>query len=251
MNHPLIELKEIEFSYPDGTKALCGVSCSLKGQESVALIGANGAGKSTLLSHLNGVHFSGDKAKGLGLFLNGDYLEKRDVTRLRDKVGMVFQNPDDQLFMVTVFEDVAFGLRNLGIDEENVEKRVMQALSDVGMLHLKDRSPHRLSGGEKRLVSISTILVMEPEVLVLDEPSSNLDPRSRRLLIQLLNRLDQVKVIATHDLDLVLDVCERTIILKDGVIQADGPTYEIMRDRALLEACHLEQPMRILYESRE
>ena len=155
---------------------------------------------------------------------------------------MVFQDPDDQLFMPSVYEDVAYGPLNLGLPLEDVEERVVRALSTVGMLHLKDRPPYRLSGGEKRSVAIATVLSMSPSILVMDEPTSNLDPKARRQLIHLLKTFEHTIILATHDLDMVLDLCSRTIVLKKGRVEADGPTKDILQNAALLEACRLEKP---------
>jgi len=161
---------------------------------------------------------------------------------VRRTVGMVFQDPDDQLFMPSVYEDVAYGPLNLGLPLEDVAERVAQALSTVGMLHLKDRPPYRLSGGEKRSVAIATVLSMSPSILVMDEPTSNLDPKSRRQLIHLLKTFEHTIILATHDLDMVLDLCSRTIVLKKGRVEADGPTLDILQNAELLDACRLEKP---------
>ena len=158
---------------------------------------------------------------------------------------MVFQDPDDQLFMPTVYDDVAFGPLNFGLSPEAVEQRVVDALSTVQALHLRDRPPYKLSGGEKRSVSIATVLSMTPDILVMDEPTSNLDPKARRHLINLLRTFEHTKIIATHDLDMVLDLCERTIVMQEGRIAADGPTAELFENQALLDRCHLEKPLRM------
>ncbi len=245
MSHHLIEMHNLEYAYPDGTLALRGVSLRITHGESVALIGANGAGKSTLL-----LHFNGCLTPTAGTVRIGDFPVIKDtLPTIRRTVGMVFQNPDDQLFMPTVYDDVAFGPLNLGLPLAEVESRTMSALARVGLAHVKDKPPYRLSGGEKRSVAIATVLSMSPDILVMDEPSSNLDPQSRRNLINLLTTFTHTKIIATHDLDLVLDVCERTIILQQGRIAADGPTVELLQDVALLEASHLEQPYRLLIQS--
>ena len=170
-------------------------------------------------------------------------LTRENLKTVRRAVGMVFQDPDDQLFMPTVFDDVAFGPLNMGLPEEEVVNRVNEALETVGALHLKDRPPYRLSGGEKRSVAIATVLSMSPDILVMDEPTSNLDPKARRLLIELLKSFLHTKIIATHDLDMVMDLCERTIVLKDGLVIADGPTKEIMEDEELLASSSLEKPL--------
>jgi cobalt/nickel transport system ATP-binding protein len=242
MTHHRIEIEDLEFNYPDGTRALDGVSLSFTHGESVALVGANGAGKSTLLLHLVGVH-----RPSRGSVSVGDVpVEKGTLVDVRKSVGMVFQDPDDQLFMPTVAEDVGFGPMNLGLGPEKIDERVADALARVGATGLADRPPFRLSGGEKRAVAIATVLAMCPSVLVMDEPSSGLDPRARRRLIELLATFEHTKLIATHDLDLALDLCERTVVMKDGRIQADGPTREILVDDALLDECGLERPLSTL-----
>lgn len=240
MSHHIVEAKELCFAYPDGTRALDGVSFRIGHGESVAIVGANGAGKSTLLLHLTGC-----LAPTSGAVRVGDVpLAKGTLEAVRRAVGMVFQDPDDQLFMPTVFEDVAFGPANQGLPPEEIEARVAGALERVGAAHLRDRPPYRLSFGEKRAVAIAAVLAMSPDILVLDEPSASLDPRNRRKLIALLGEFEHTKIVATHDLDLALDLCERTIVLAAGRIAADGRTAEVMRDRALLEANGLEPPLR-------
>lgn len=241
MSHHIVEVRDLEFSYPDGTAALCKVSFRIHHGESVAIVGANGAGKSTLLQHLNGY-----LAPTGGQVRIGDYpLTKETLREVRRTVGMVFQDPDDQLFMATVFDDVAFGPLNLDLPVEEVTVRVEKALATVGLAHLKDRPPHRLSAGQKRRVAIASVLSMAPDILVMDEPSAGLDPRARRQLIDLLRGFQHTKIIATHDLDMVLDICERTIVMHDGRIRADGPTSTIFADEALLESCCLEKPLRM------
>lgn len=239
MSHHSIEVSELGFSYPDGPPALAGVSFRIVHGESVAVVGANGAGKSTLLMHLNGV-----LTPARGTVRIGDVpVTRKTVRDIRKTVGMVFQDPDDQLFMPTVYEDVAFGPMNLGLPPEDVDARVQAALTQVGALSLADRPPYRLSGGEKRAVAIATVLSMLPDILVMDEPSSSLDPRARRRVIELLRSFSHTKIIATHDLDLALDVCERTIVMSGGTIIADGRTLAIFRDEALLQQGGLEAPM--------
>ncbi len=239
MSHHIVELKDVGYVYPDGTPALTGIDLTLLHGESVGLVGANGAGKSTLLRHLCGAH-----APQTGRIRIGDTPVVASTLReVRRTVGMVFQDPDDQLFMPTVADDVAFGPLNIGLPPAEAAQRVDRALEQVGALHLKKRPPYRLSGGEKRAVAIATVLACAPDVLVMDEPSANLDPRSRRLLISLLRGFTHTKLLATHDLDLVLELCERTVILYQGRIMADGPTREIFADRALLDSCGLEPPL--------
>lgn len=241
MSHHIVQVEDLAFRYPDGTRALEGLSFRIVHGESVAIVGANGAGKSTLLLHLNGY-----LAPTEGKVRIGDFpLTRETVQDVRKTVGMVFQDPDDQLFMPTVYEDVAFGPLNLGLPREEVESRVTEALGRVDALRLKDRPPYKLSGGEKRAVAIATVLAMSPSILVMDEPTSNLDPRARRHLIELLKTFQHTKIVATHDLDMVVDLCTRTIVMKDGKITADGPTLEVFQDNALLEASHLEKPLRL------
>lgn len=241
MSHHIVEVKDLEYTYSDGTHALKGVSFRITHGESVAVVGANGAGKSTLLLHLNG--FLAPKA---GTVRVGDFpLTKSTLKNVRRTVGMVFQDPDDQLFMPTVYDDVAFGPLNLGFPPDEVNDRTMRALDTVGAAHLKDRPPYKLSGGEKRSVAIASVLSMSPDILVMDEPTSNLDPRARRQLIELLKTFQHTKIIATHDLDLVLDLCERTIVMHDGTVTADGPTLDIFNDRNLLDRSRLERPLRL------
>ncbi len=239
MSHHSIDVSELGFAYPDGPAVLDGVSFRITHGESVAVVGANGAGKSTLLMHLNGV-----LTPTRGTVRIGDVPVTRNTLQdIRKTVGMVFQDPDDQLFMPTVREDVAFGPVNLGLPAEDVDARVRDALTQVGHLDLADRPPYRLSGGEKRAVAIATVLAMYPSILVMDEPSSSLDPRARRRVIELLRSFSHTKIIATHDLDLALDVCERTMVLSAGAVIADGRTVDIFHDDALLQRSGLEQPM--------
>ncbi len=241
MSHHIVEVADLTHTYPDGTAAVRGISFRIHHGESVAVVGANGAGKSTLLLHLNG-----SLTPQRGTVRIGDFpLTKETLRDIRRTVGMIFQDPDDQLFMPTVYEDVAFGPLNLGLPPDEVEHRVQRALERVGVAHLRHRPPYKLSGGEKRAVSIATVLAMSPDILVMDEPSANLDPRGRRVLIQLLAGFQHTKIIATHDLDMVLDLCNRTIVIREGQVMADGHTAEIFRNDRLLEQCHLEKPLRM------
>jgi cobalt/nickel transport system ATP-binding protein len=239
MSHHIIEVQDLHHTYADKTKAVRGISFRIHHGESVAVVGANGAGKSTLLLHLNGYLTPQSGKVRIGNFP----LTKKTVKDIRKTVGMIFQDPDDQLFMPTVYEDVAFGPLNLGLTEEEIEVRVNDALRDTGAAHLQDRPPYKLSGGEKRAVAIASVLAMSPEILVMDEPTSNLDPRARRTLINLLAGFQHTMIIATHDLDMVLSICKRTIVIHDGRITADGPTHEIFQNNELLAASHLEKPL--------
>jgi len=241
MSHHIVEVKDLVYNYPDATPALNGVTFRITHGEAVGIVGANGAGKSTLLMHLTGCLFP-----GAGSVRIGDHvLTRRNLNQVRSRVGMIFQDPDDQLFMPTVFDDVAFGPLNQGVSLGEVNALVESALERVGARHLKHRPPYKLSGGEKRRVAIATVLAMDPDILVMDEPSTGLDPRARRQLIELLKTFEHTKIIATHDLDLVLDLCERTIILHQGKVAADGKTREIFADEALLLENRLEKPLRM------
>lgn len=239
MSHHLVEVNDLQYTYPDGTSALRGVSFLITHGESVAIIGANGAGKSTLLLHLNGCLLPQAGTVRIG----GFPLNKKTLTYVRRTVGMVFQDPDDQLFMPIVHDDVAFGPLNLGLPPEEVDHLVEDSLATVGALHLKDRPPYRLSGGEKRAVAIASVLSMSPSILVMDEPTASLDPKTRRQLIKLLKTFKHTLIIATHDLDSVLDLCSRTIVFKEGRIVADGPTLDILQDEELLDSSSLEKPL--------
>ena len=241
MSHHIVEAKNVEYIYPDGTKALKKVSFRITHGESVAIVGANGSGKSTLLLHLNGTYMPSKGEVYIGEFP----IRKKNIHHVRRAVGMVFSNPDDQLFMPTVYEDVAFGPLNLGCPKDILEKKVDEALEKVGSLPLKHRPPYKLSAGEKRAVSIATVLAMDPSIIVMDEPSVNLDPKNRRRLITLLKTFPHTKIIATHDLDLALDLCPRTIVLNRGEILADSQSIEIFQNQKLLEEAHLEPPLRM------
>jgi cobalt/nickel transport system ATP-binding protein len=239
MSHHLLELIDVHYRYHDGTAALEGVNLRLTHGEAVALVGANGAGKSTLLLLL-----AGCLLPTTGQARVGDVpVTSKTLPTIRRAVGLLMQDPDDQLFMATVGQDVAFGPANLRLPPEEIEARVARALEAVGAGHLRDRPPYRLSGGEKRLAAMAAVLAMGPDVLLLDEPSASLDPRARRRAIEILRGFHHTRLVATHDLDLALDVCERTVILSHGKVAADGPTAEILRDAALLDRCGLELPL--------
>ncbi len=241
MSHHKVEVRNLHFSYPDGHEALRDISFTIYHGESVGIIGANGAGKSTILMLLMGILFPDS-----GEVLVGDvHLTKKTLPMIRQRLGLVFQNPDDQLFMTNVYDDVAFGPRNYKLDEEDVNDRVMKALELVGISELKDRAPFKLSGGEKRAASIASVLSMEPDVLIMDEPTSALDPKARRRVIELLNSFKHTKIITSHDLDLVLETCKRVIVVENGKISADGASTEILTDRNLLDSCGLELPLSI------
>ena len=236
-----IRVENLHYRYPDGTHALKGVSFCIREGESVAIVGPNGAGKTTLLLHFNGI------LRGSGkVFVFGEEVTSRNLFTVRKLVGLVFQDPDDQLFMPTVLEDVAFGPLNLGLSQEEAIKRAMNALDMVGMSYAANKSPHQLSFGERKRVAIATVLAMEPKVLVLDEPTANLDPRSRRQLLSLLRQFEVTKIVATHDLDAALFLCDKAILMDDGKIVAIGETREIFSNEALMEAHGLEVPPSIL-----
>lgn len=239
MSHHLVEARDLSYAYPDGTPALRGVSCRFTHGEAVGIVGANGAGKSTLLLHFNGLLLprSGEVRIGELPVTAGTRAQ------IHRTVGYVFQDADDQLFMPTVEEDVAFGPLNMGLPAEEVRSRVEASLEAVGAAHLAGRAPYRLSGGEKRAVAIAGVLAMSPSVLVLDEPSAGLDPAARRRLIGLLRSFSHTRIIATHDLDLVLDVCSRVLVMREGGVEADGRPKAIFADVELLRRCHLEAPL--------
>jgi len=229
MTEEIVTIKDLSFGYPDGRQALNDVSLTIYRGESVALVGPNGAGKSTLILHLNGVLRSNGSIR-----LLGKPIDDKNLKWIRSKVGLVFQNPDDQLFSPTVFDDVAFGPINMGYSDEEVRQSVNHALEMVGMEGFEKRSPHHLSIGEKKRVAIATVLSMSPEILVIDEPSSNLDPRGKWDLIEVLKSLPVTRVIVSHDLELVEALCQRTVILDRGQVAADGLTKDILANKKML-----------------
>ncbi len=231
MLNKVIEIRDLSFTYPDGTVGLRKISFSVYSGESVAIIGSNGAGKSTLLLHLNGVLRGNSFVEICGM-----RIKEENLREIRRRVGLVFQDPDDQLFSLTVFDDVAFGPVNMGYPESEVIERVARALEWVNMKGYEKRSPHHLSVGEKKRVAIASVLSLAPEVLALDEPTSNLDPRSKWSLVALLKGLPVTKIIATHDLDLVRALCQRVVVLDNGAVVADGTTDAILNDISLLRA---------------
>lgn len=235
---PVLDVRGLAYAYPDGRQALYGVDLRVERGERVALLGPNGAGKTTLVLHLNGIHLP---AAG-SVRVAGLEMSSANLPEIRRRVGVVFQDPDDQLFLPTVRDDVAFGPANLGLRGAELEARVQGALAAVGMTEVADRPPHHLSYGQRRRVAVATVLAMQPDVLVLDEPSSNLDPASRRELADVLRSLDLTLLMVTHDLPYALELCERSVILSDGVIVADGPTPEVMGDAELMTAHRLELP---------
>lgn len=239
MSHHIVAAEKLTFSYPDGTCALREVSFCIHHGESVAIIGSNGAGKTTLLQHLNGC-----LAPTTGQVRIGEAaITRQTLPDVRRSVGMLFQDPDDQLFMPTVFEDVAFGPQQLGAGPDEVVHRVREALRTVDAEHLAHKPPYRLSAGEKKRVAIATVLAMDPSVLVMDEPTAGLDPCSRREVIGLLKAFCHTRIITSHDLDMVVEVCQRVIVLHEGMIRADGPATAIFADSRLLADCRLEPPL--------
>lgn len=240
---PAVEVRGLAFAYPDGRQALYGVDLVVQPGERVALLGPNGAGKTTLVLHLNGILGPVSGGTGTGTVrIAGLELTREHLAGVRQRVGLVFQDPDDQLFMPTVRDDVAFGPANAGLRGEELDARVREALERVGMLEHADRPPHHLSFGQRRRVAVATVLAMRPDVLVLDEPSSNLDPASRRELADILTGLDVTVLMVTHDLPYALQLCPRSVLLDDGRVVADGPTRDLLADRRLMSAHRLELP---------
>jgi len=235
---PSLEVSGLAFAYPDGHQALFGVDLRIERGERVALLGPNGAGKTTLVLHLNGVHRAGAGAVRVG----GLEVAREHLQEIRRRVGIVFQDPDDQLFMPTVGDDVAFGPANFGVAEPELSRRVSEALGAVGMAAHADRSPMHLSGGQRRRVALATVLACDPEILVLDEPSTHLDPVARRELAEVLLGLDRTMLMVTHDLPYALQLCPRSVVIDGGVVVADAPTREILADPDLLAAHRLELP---------
>ncbi|WP_245833845.1 energy-coupling factor ABC transporter ATP-binding protein [Streptomyces aidingensis] len=235
---PSLEVRGLGYAYPDGHRALSGVHLTVARGERVALLGPNGAGKTTLVLHLNGILGGGEG----GVRVAGLPVDREHIAEIRRRVGIVFQDPDDQLFMPTVAEDVAFGPANAGLRGDALQRRVAHALERVGMAAWADRPPHHLSFGQRRRVAVATVLAMEPEILVLDEPSANLDPAARRELAEILRSLELTVLMVTHDLPYALELCPRSVILSGGTIAADGPTAGLLADPELLRAHRLELP---------
>jgi cobalt/nickel transport system ATP-binding protein len=231
MKKKIVEIKDLSYNYPDGKAALRDISLDIYEGETVGIVGGNGAGKTTLLLHLNGIL----QSSTAHVRILGKEVNKANLSDIRSRVGFVFQNPDDQLFSPTVFEDVAFGPVNFGFPQAEVDKRVAEALERIGMKGFENRVPHHLSSGEKKKISIATVLSLPCELLVLDEPTSNLDPRSRRNLIELLTGLAPAKIIAGHDMELVVRLCNRVVVLNDGGIAADGTPEEVFASQEFVE----------------
>ena len=237
----IINIKGLEYTYPDGTTALCGIDLTVSEEESIGLIGPNGAGKSTLLLHLNGILRGKGQVQVLGL-----EIDDKNLISIRSKVGLVFQDPENQLFMPTVFDNVAFGPINTDLEKYRVEDSVRKALEEVEMEESAQRYAHHLSFGEKKRIALATVLSMNLELLVLDEPTSNLDPRARRHLIKLLTGFRVTKIVAGHDLEMILDICHRVVLLDKGKIITNGEPKEILSDKSLMETHGLEIPLSIL-----
>jgi len=235
----VIRARGLRYAYPDGRLALAGIDLDVRPGERVAVLGPNGAGKTTLMLHLNGLLTGQGELEVAGVTVD----PRGDVSALRARVGLVFQDPDDQLFMPTVAEDVAFGPLNLGLPREEVPARVEEALESVGLAHAADRAPYQLSMGERRRAAVATVLAMRPDLLVLDEPSANLDPRARRELLEILDGLAATLVVVTHDLLFAARLCSRAVILDGGRVVADAPCRELLADDELLAAHDLELPL--------
>ena len=238
---PAIEIRNLQFHYPDGKEALRGISFSVADGECIGLVGPNGSGKSTLLLHLNGL-LPEVFPKSPAVLIYGKMLSRETAAEIRRDVGLLFQDPDDQLFCPTVYEDVAFGPTQFGMSDEQVRNAVAKALDQTALIGSESRSPHHLSSGEKRRVCLAGVLACNPRVLALDEPTSNLDPRGKRNLIETLKSIPATKIIATHDLEMVVELCSRTIVLDQGTVIADGSTRELLGDEKLMLAHGLEKP---------
>jgi cobalt/nickel transport system ATP-binding protein len=233
-----LKINNLSYAYPDGHKALKGIDFSINQGESIAILGPNGAGKTTLILHLNGIL---GELKG-EIEVDGLEYSTENIGKIRKTVGVVFQDPDDQLFMPTVIEDVMFGPKNFGYSNEESETNAVEALKMVGMENFQDRAPHHLSFGQKRKVAIATVLASKPKLLVLDEPASNLDPASRRDLIDILIKLDISIILVTHDLPMALEICERSLVLNEGIIKEDSLTKDILQNKQLMKENRLELP---------
>lgn len=239
MKETYLSVNHVSFGYEKGKEILKDISFAAEGTASIGIVGANGVGKSTLLKLLVGLALDFDGKIQVG----GISVQKDTLSSIREKIGYVFQDSDSQLFLSTAYEDVAFAPRNYGLSAKEVDERVNAALEMTGISHLRDKQIYKMSGGEKKLVSIATILSMTPDVILMDEPSIALDPKNRRNLIRLLNSFSQLKIIASHDLDMILDTCERTIVMWEGRIVCDGSTEEILTDKDFLDSHGLELPL--------
>jgi cobalt/nickel transport system ATP-binding protein len=246
MTEYAIRITRLNYSYPDGTKALDNIDLDVRRGERIAIVGPSGAGKSTLLLHLNGVLTGSESIEVMGL-----KMEQANLKHIRKHVGLLFQDPNDQLFCPTVYEDVAFGPLNLSVPASEIPKRVEKALQDAGLEQsMGSRSSHHLSMGERRRVSLASVLAMQPAILGMDEPTSNLDPRNRRHLLEVVSGLESTLIVATHDLEFCLDLCSRTVVMDRGKIWADGETRSIMKDSQLMETHGLESPLSLKLGAR-
>ncbi len=237
----MIAIEGLSFSYSDGTRAIEQISLAVAERSSVGIVGANGAGKSTFVNHLNGYYLPQEGSISIGDIK----VCKKNLDRIHKVVGLLFQNPDDQLFTARLYDDVAFGPENLGMKRADIARLVEDALRELGLWELRDKAPAHLSQGQKRFASFATVLVMNPEVIIMDEPTADLDPKNRRKLINLVNGLKKTTVTVSHDLDFIWDTCQRVCIMNQGRIVADGAARDILSNRALLEANHLELPLRL------
>lgn len=239
MGKDILELEKVTYKYPDGYEAIKDISFKVKEGEKIGLIGANGAGKSTILQLISGLYFCN---KGR-IVVDNVEVNKRSLKEVRKNLGFVFQDSDNQLFMNTVYDDIAFGLRSNKVSEEDVSISVIEILNQLSMEKLKDKEIYKLSGGQKKIVSIAGVLVMKPKIILMDEPTASLDPKSRRNIINIINNIQKTFVIATHDLDMILDCCEKVVILLDGKIIAIGKSEELLRNKEILEKANLELPL--------
>lgn len=234
----MIEFKNVTCEYERGKTVVNGISFKIESGESVGLIGANGAGKSTIMKSLLGlIDHKGE------IIVDGSYVNRENISEIRKKIGFVLQNSDNQMFMPTVYDDMLFGPLNYGMSRVDAEKKVDEVLDELGIAYLKDKYNHKISGGEKRMAAIATILAMEPSVIVMDEPSSSLDPYNRRMIINAIKKLDETKIIASHDLDMILEVCDKVILVAGGEIKAFGDAKSILTNKELLEENRLELPL--------
>jgi cobalt/nickel transport system ATP-binding protein len=235
-----VEINDLRFAYPDGTMALDGITLTIAKGESIGIAGANGAGKSTLVNHLNGYYLAQEGT----IRIDDEVLTKKTQEKIRRKVGVIFQNPDDQLFSARLYDDIAFGPENLGIEIGELQKRVETTMKELNLWELRNKSPAHISHGQKRFAAFASVLVMKPEVIVMDEPTSDLDPRNRRKLIKLVNELDATRITVSHDLDFILETCKLVALMLAGKIVAYGKTEELLSNQLLLESNGLELPLK-------
>ncbi|WP_294345895.1 ABC transporter ATP-binding protein [uncultured Clostridium sp.] len=239
MEKYILDMEKVTYKYPDGYKAIKDISFKVKDGEKVGLIGANGAGKSTILQLIAGLYFCNEGK----IVVDSMEVNKKTLKEIRKSLGFVFQESDNQLFMNTVYEDIAFGLRSNKVSEEYINISIIDILNKLSIDKLKDKEIYKLSGGQKKIASIAGILVMKPKIILMDEPTSSLDPKSRRTVINIINSINKTFIIATHDLDMILDCCEKVIILQDGKVIAEGKSQELLRDKEILEKANLELPL--------